>query len=661
MTQRTTPYLLSLLLFGLFLGALHPSITPGDSGEISAAAYSLGIAHPPGYPLYVIIAKLFTLALPIGNIAYRVSMVSAVFGALSCLMVYLITKNMVVVSLAPAREEQQRGVSLSLPALFASLSLAFSYELWYRSTAAEVYTLNTFLMLLIIYILLVWREKVGGLWPILNGREMLNTCHYDSRFLYLAFFLFGLGIGNHHTIVLVLPGATVFVLWSSLSSGGFGHLTSQVSRLALFFLLGLSVYLYLPVRSAQNPFMDWGDPQTLQNFSDVFTRKTYLPGEMGRTWGIFVKQIKSFNPINEFTPLGFIFILFGGWGAWRLDKRAGMMLLTAALLTSYGLIILAGSSKADTNLFRKFYLPSYAIISIFMGVGVATALKSGVGAYAQNVSRLTLLLAGITLFWQFTNHYPKAVNSTNYLAYDYGMNELNSLREGSTYISKGEIKTFPLWYLQGVERYREDVNVITAYFLTQRWYLKEALKSIGVPGEVPRDLTYKQLLVSSIYRNNADRGVYTGFIDEEYMPKGLLAYTQGITFQLYSRPEERIRLNVWPGYQMRGVKKIEDDIDMGIKEILTDYASSHYNTAIEYYEEGDTEKAIEAFEKALAINSDEPDSLNNLAALYAEKGIKLSEAGDMARKSFELYTGKKDKEMARDTIEGIEKKIKDLI
>lgn len=654
--------LLFISVFGLFLFTLHPSITAGDSGEISAAVFSMGIPHPSGYPLYVIIAKLLTLALPFGNIAYRVNMLSAIFGALSCAMVYMITIKIVGAGLlATAKEGQPQGLSLRLTpyvsrlaSIFASLSFAISYELWYRSTIAEVYTLNTFLMLLIVYVLLTWREETAG---------TAHPTRSTSRLLYLASFLLGLGIGNHHTIVLVIPGAIVFVLWTVGAISGWRPICRQetaptFSLLIAFFVLGLSVYLYLPIRSSQNPFMDWGNPQILNNFLDVFTRKTYLPEDMGRDWGLFASQLKSFNPSREFTILGLLFGLIGIRWVWKRDKRAAVMFLATSILISYGLIVLAGSSTGDMGTLRKFYLPAYAVFSVFMGVGAATLLKHRL---TSHLSRFTVVLAAVSLIWQFSVHYSGTRNSNNYLAYDYGMNELNSLRESSAYISKGEVKTFPLWYLQGVERYREDVEVITAYFLTQRWYLKEVLRIVGVPREIPQDLTYEQVLIHSIYMGNAGKGVYAGFLDEEYIPRNLLNYTQGITFQLYKKPEERLEGDVWSMYRLRGVERVDEWMDRGIVEILKDYASSHYNTGLEYYDKGDRERAVTEFEKAVEINPGEPDSLNNLAVLYAENGIKLKEAEIMAKKAFELYTGEKDREMARETIEEIEKKMKDSI
>ncbi len=659
---RTVAPFIFILAFSLFLFSLHPTITVGDSGEIVAAGFSLGMAHPPGYPLFVLTSAPFTM-IPFGNIAFRVNLAAAVFGAISCLMVCLITQKIAKVGLAPAKEGKPQGLPLHLPAFFASGSLALSYQFWYRSTCAEVYTLNVFLILIMIYILLVWREHAYQE----SGVRSLTS--HASPYLYLVSFLLGLGIGNHHTIILLIPGAILFVLWSGVmghgSEGAVLRLTSHVSRLTFFFLLGLSIYLYLPIRSAQNPFMDWGDPQAISNFIDVFTRRAYLPEEVGRNWGTFVGQLKTFNPVHEFTIIGSLFGLLGVWGIWKWDKSAGAMILLILVLTSYGLIFLAGPSATD--LLGKFYLPAYSIFSILIGVGVATILKPGVSSTSQpldssrsvllstsHISRLTFLLAAISLIWQFSAHYPRTQNSGNYLTYDYGMNELNSLREGTTYIGKGEVKTFPLWYLQGVESYREDVKVITAYFWSQRWYLKEALKLAGAIHNGTG--SYNQIMVDAIYRANSKKGVYSGFIDQDYLPDGMLTSMQGITFQLYKDHMNGIDTDVWPLYELRGIKRIEDGMDKGVIDILKDYASSRYNTGIEYYEKGDKQKALTEFEKALAINPDDPDILNNLAVLYAEKGIKLKEAEGMAKRAFELYTGEKDREMVMETLEGIKKK-----
>ena len=650
-------YFTGVIVLALFMATLHPTITAGDSGEIDAAAFSLGIPHPPGYPLYVTIAKSFTHFLPLGNMAYRVNIVSAMFGAASCWMVYLITLKIVGAGLAPAKEWQAQELPLRLSAFFAAASLALSHEFWYRSTVAEVYTLNAFLVLLIIYLLIVWRGKNS-----LTGEHKVRP--YGSRLLYFAAFLLGLGIGNHHTIVLIIPGLILFILYSVAKSQKLEvSLIAHCSLLIAFFLLGLSIYLYLPARSFKNPFMDWGDPQNIHNFIDVFTRKSYLPQEMERGWEMLVKQLKTFNPIHEFTFMGLLFGFFGIRALWKADKAVATMLLLAFMLTSYGLILLAGSSTKDVTILKKFYLPAYTIFSIFIGAGIATCLNPPSPPFAKGVmggfaSRLTLPLAAASVIWQFASHYPQTRNNDNYLAYDYGMNELKSIPTGSMYISKGEIKTFPLWYLQGVERYREDVKVVAAYFLTQGWYAKETLNLVGSFLRSEGG-SYKQMLVDALYRGSAGKGVYTGFLDEEYIPGRLLTYTNGITFVFSETLEEKHKKDVWPLYQLRGVRKIEMDMERGGMEILKDYASSYYNTGLRYYSEGETDRAMGDFEKAVAINPEDPDSLNNLAALYADKGIRLKEAEVMARKAIEIYSTEEDKGLARETLEDIRIKQKE--
>ena len=101
-----------LISLGFYLLTLCPTVYVGDSGEFTTAAYTLGITHPPGYPLYVLFGKIFTLIIPFGNIAYRVNLMSAFFGALSCVIVYLIVNWIGTQEQRDGRTESKTSVSL---------------------------------------------------------------------------------------------------------------------------------------------------------------------------------------------------------------------------------------------------------------------------------------------------------------------------------------------------------------------------------------------------------------------------------------------------------------------------------------------------------------------------------------------------------------------
>src|SRR3989338_6090208 len=146
--------------FFIYLLTLCPTVDVGDAGELIAAAYTLGIPHPPGYPLYCILGKLFTF-IPIGSIAYRTNMMSAFFAAACAGTVYLILR---------LKEIRKAASAVS------AFLLAFSSMFWSQAVISEVYAMNAFFVSATFFILALW-EKTR-----------------KTKYLYLFSFFFGLGI-----------------------------------------------------------------------------------------------------------------------------------------------------------------------------------------------------------------------------------------------------------------------------------------------------------------------------------------------------------------------------------------------------------------------------------------------------------------------------------
>src|SRR5262249_27244999 len=156
-----------------YTSTLAPTVTLVDSGELILAARTLGVAHPPGFPLYVLLAHLATLV-PIGSIAMRVNFASALFAALASAIATMVALE----AIAGARlsdssrqkaERAKKGkkaptqvndgaLTLAVPCIVTGLLLAFSRTLWAYATIAEVYTLNSLLILLIFLLMFRWRR-----------------------------------------------------------------------------------------------------------------------------------------------------------------------------------------------------------------------------------------------------------------------------------------------------------------------------------------------------------------------------------------------------------------------------------------------------------------------------------------------------------------------
>ncbi len=169
-----------------YIRTLTPSVCAGDSGELTTAIYSMGAAHPPGYPIYCILGKLFTF-IPVGNIAYRVNLLSAVFGALTVLIFFFWALRM----LGMNRDEE--GISLKIhgPAVVSALMFAFTELLWSQAVIGEVYTVNSFLSALMLYSALLWYEDIE------YYRNKTLEPYYAEPKLLLVFFVMGLNLTSH--------------------------------------------------------------------------------------------------------------------------------------------------------------------------------------------------------------------------------------------------------------------------------------------------------------------------------------------------------------------------------------------------------------------------------------------------------------------------------
>src|SRR6266699_4181524 len=164
-------FLVALLLYCC---TLAPTVTLTDSGELIVVAHGLGVAHPPGVPLWVMLAHLASLV-PLGNVAVRINFSSALFAALASAMLSLVVADlMITVSYFAASKRRKRGARQSkraedsgisrllvfAPALGAGLLMSFSRTLWFYATITEVYALNTLLILVILFLMLRWRRRI---------------------------------------------------------------------------------------------------------------------------------------------------------------------------------------------------------------------------------------------------------------------------------------------------------------------------------------------------------------------------------------------------------------------------------------------------------------------------------------------------------------------
>ncbi len=411
----------ALIVLALYLRTLAPTVGEADTFEFQVDIARLAVAHPTGYPLFILLGKLFTW-LPVGGtLAFRANLASAAFGALAALASYLLARRL--------------GAGRPAAAL-TSLLAGVSPTLWSRSVEAEVYSLHALLVVgLLILMVKLQRCHVSRV-----------TCHV--RTVHLLAFLFGLSLTNHLTSVLLVPA----LILSVLIAGPRLRPTQWIGA-GLLLLLGFSVYLYLPLRW---PAVNGGERMTLAMFVDYLTGAepqgalrldAFLSD--GSRYAILGRRITG-----EFGAVGAGLAVAGlAYLAWQNRRGAAI-----TLLAYLGLLWFPLSFYVPDPDYSAFFIAPYLIQALWIGMGFQAALHL-IGS-TQPVLRSALagavFLLPLSLLWTTL---PRVDKSEDWLKYEQGQVTLQQpLEQGALVLADSE-RFPPLFYLQVVEGVRPDLDI----------------------------------------------------------------------------------------------------------------------------------------------------------------------------------------------------------
>jgi hypothetical protein len=613
---RLDPFALLAFVAPLFiyLLTLAPSVTFFDSGEFITASYSLGAAHSPGYPLFVNYAKPFTL-LPFGNIAFRVNFATAVSAALACYGAYLLTVYILA-------DEELPGFGRFTPlakrliGLCASFTFAGTARLWLQSNHDKPYPLLSFICAAVFYLMLRWRESYFA---------------EEERpyYVYIGAFLCGLGTGAHQIMVLMIP--TYAYLLVSTDRRVFFRIKEFLIAFA-FGILGFAIHLHLIVRALQRPLLNWGDSRNLTQFLWTLLRKGYPTEKPVRDLGLLWSQINAFNVPREFTVVG-LAILIIGLAAFIGRKRD--LVLSYLIGIGFFLLVVAGYFNTPFDMIfltEEFFTPLYLLSSVFIGLGLFAILRELVKLAPALAAKPAFAFSLLALLFTLpvavcALHYRENDQHENYIAYDYASNTLRTLPQGAVMYTWGDSGAFPLWYLQGVERMRPDLDLPHTPHLVFDWYLdtlpglfvNSRLRSIGAERFEP-----EEALFVSVQEQMARRPVYIDFSTRYSVSLNQFGLRQhGICYQLVPTglPAAAADQAVWPLYSLRGITDKGDmffrDLDTG-KSIMI-YASSLLEMADALIKAGDIPSGIMAAREAKQMS---PDLAAQASQLLASVGAR---------------------------------------
>lgn len=558
-----------LLPFAVYMVTLAPSVTFFDSGEFLTATASLGSAHSPGYPLFLMYAKPFTW-LPFGNMAFRVNVATAVSSSLACMVVYILTV-MLLKKETLLNDARFNLIAIKFAGLSAALSFGVTPRLWLQSNHDKPYPLLAFISAIIFYLLLKWQEEY---------REG-NEC---PSYVYVCTFLAGLAMAVHQTIVLLLPAWFLMIVLTDW------RMILRVKELVLattFALLGFSVHLYLPLRALSNPLLNWGDSRTLDQFLWHFLRKGYPTDPPLRNMALLWAQIRAFNVPREFTWLGAALVLLGFVYLWKSNRT---VLIAYIASVAVFLLVIAGYFNTPLEvifLTEEFFTPLYLLTAVMIGIGLFTLLGYAIRS-ARLPERIGAQVYGIVavLFLTLPSalcavNYFENDQHNNYIAFDYASNSLRSLPQNAIMFTWGDSGAFPLWYLQGVERMREDVDLPHTPHLVFEWYLDSMPRLFKESNLRKFDITSfgpESALRIAVTENIGIRPVYIDFSTRYSVEfKDYLPIQRGIVYRVrrMNEPSGIPDVSVWENYINRGIFEKQSFLDLDTGKAILIYANSY--------------------------------------------------------------------------------------
>ncbi|GMV04977.1 MAG: membrane protein [Gemmatimonadota bacterium] len=496
-----------LLVFGLYAVTLSRTTAFWDTSEYIATGHILGVPHPPGNPLFVVLAKAWSLLLaPLGlSVAVRINLFSALMSAGAHALWFLVVHHILRYF---SRERTFRLVGAGAAVLVS----ATAFTVWNQSNVNEkVYTVSLLTIALLSWLAFRWQEDLG------KGKE--------DNLLVLMVFILALSVGNHLMAFLAAPAIGLFILmvhpktllnWRLYIAGGAAA------------LLGISIHLFLPLRAGLSPVINEAAPTCPDlgssltaivtygkagcvALSEALNRSQYDKPPLLPRQAPLASQLANYLQYFDWQwargmdgtttvfanlrlPFTMLFTGLGVWGAvehFRRDRASFVYVaalfgtLSLALVYylnfKYGYSLQAPVANRELHEVRErdyFFIVSFSVWGLWAGVGIATLWKEAAAELKTTLSR-TVPILGLALIPLVAN-WGWASRAWDYAARDWAYNLLMSVEPYGVLFTNGDNDTFPLWYLQEVEGVRQDVTVIVTSYLNTNWYTKQ-LRDLTAP------------------------------------------------------------------------------------------------------------------------------------------------------------------------------------
>jgi hypothetical protein len=472
-------WLLALLYFTVFLGIYWrtscPAIFWWDSSEFVAAIATLGIPHPPSFPLYVLVGKVICF-LPVFSLSLKLNLLSGIFSALSLAIFFLLFLKVTRILLYELAINEKLVILASLLLLLVA---GLNYAFWIQGVRAEVYSLNGLLFVLLFFcgINYLYGSNFDQT-PDGIDLEKIRTHQKNLRWLYLFFFILGLGMGNHNVTLLSIFPAFIYLFilndfpdFLKLKNLGISF---------IFFILGCSVYLYLPLRAINSPALNWGNPSNPgKTIMAVLALKSVKQIGFALNYTLWERTKDAWLMIySQFTFLPFLLSLTGMIYLFIRKFKLFIFFILLIIGNSLTIIVLPSEFISTSTDFQGYILPTIFSFAFLFGIGVLFILKNMNERLSQKMFspgfKKSLVIVFSIFFFSisflpFLNYYRLTDLSKDDLAYRYGMGVLSQAKKNSVLFIDNPNLYFILCALKYGEGYRKDVAVLDRGLLKAKW------------------------------------------------------------------------------------------------------------------------------------------------------------------------------------------------
>ncbi|MBI4825025.1 MAG: DUF2723 domain-containing protein [Nitrospirae bacterium] len=502
-------FIVAACLLPLYAYTSPRTLALEDDGLFVMAARFLGIPQPPGYPLHSLLGWFFT-HLPAGTVAYRLHLMSAVFGALTCCAVWLIIRTLVLDAAC---------------AYAGALLFGVSRVFWSQSIIAEVYTPNTFLFFSTVYLAMQYAAQ-------------------PSRGRLRAFGIFyGLGLALHWPLVVLSSPGLVFLLlprWKDILRDWHTLLISILPAAIL-------PYVWMVVRSNMNPLISFYGPiRSMGEFIFFFLRRGFREVDTSQSAGLIDKLLFErfllLEMLWQYTVIGAALALAGIWLQW---KRFTMGTSLAWMMMWFSSSLLLGSVLAfDYEPLMQSVITVYPLIPYgVMAIWIAVALDAGFSRWVASQAAKILIVACLVVAVGIVN-FGQNNRKDDTWPRDYAEALLSGLDKDAVLFTNGDQDAFPLGYFNLVEGMRPDVTLYNDQglaFANRLYRFDDANRSAILDDFVRRSARPVYFIMPNAYRfATQDGGFYVKARPD--LPDGRILFELGEPARAFVRKMEGMKL-----------------------------------------------------------------------------------------------------------------------